>query len=93
MIPLSVQHHLSVLLMFNPNQDFRLGSSTGTKHNIFFQRHPTVDIIFVFWVEMYAGLGYIKEETQLSSLYLVSAVGTDILYSKHQWLYISKEWK
>lgn len=34
-----------------------------------------MDIIFVFWVEVYAGLSYMKEETQLSCLYLVSAVG------------------
>lgn len=60
---------------FDQNQDFRLCSSSGTKHKIIFQRHPTVDIIFVFWVQVYAGLGYMKDKTQLSSLYLFSAVG------------------
>lgn len=37
-----------------------------------------VDIILVFWVEAHAGLGYMKEETQPSSLYLVSAVGPSL---------------
>lgn len=34
-----------------------------------------MDIIFVFWVDAYAGFSYMKEETQLSFLYLVSAEG------------------